>query len=289
MGIKGAILGDIAGSMFEQHYMSEAIAALRESGDYELYNDKSTFTDDTVTSLAIKKAMLTDKDFEKALVEVCQNHRFCGFGRSFYDWVFLDNDMDPEVWSLLHPGEKQLTIREPYNSWGNGSAMRVSFVGEYLKNVYERSIVEEWAKKSAEVTHNHPEGIKGAQVIAVCVWMAERGVSKEEIYDYAQLKYPKMVYQYGIDRPISEYKESMTFKVSCMDSVPVAIRCFYETNSFEECMRLINSMKCDADTIGAMAGSICESYYGCCFSKEKDMEIIEQYLTDDLLKILNMV
>jgi ADP-ribosylglycohydrolase len=143
------------------------------------------------------------------------------------------------------------------------------------------------ATKSAEVTHNHEEGIKGAVVTATCIRMAKDGASKEDILQYAISKYSSKArnypYRFGCDRAYKDYFDETKMDETCMTSVPIAIRCFYESSSFEDCMRKINSLCCDTDTIGAIAGAICESYYGSCLgSKEKDMAMILRYLPSEL-------
>ena len=157
MAVIGAILGDIAGSQFEFNRP--------ENLDYkhcELFTNRCSYTDDTIMTLAVKKAILADADFTKTMREVGQPYPYSGYGGRFYEWMYGENP-------------------KPYNSFGNGSAMRVSFVGEHFDALED---VISMAEKSAEVTHNHPEGIKGAVVTAVCIWMARHGKTKEDIFQY---------------------------------------------------------------------------------------------------------
>lgn len=277
MGIKGAIIGDIIGSRFE--FSKDTM-----SNNDPILTKDCHYTDDTVMSIACMMACLNNSDFVNQYVNFGNKYPNVGYGFSFKRWLNPEIQFDKE-WLDKHPNEPIVNWREPYNSFGNGSAMRVSFVGQYLKNNPVEDVID-LAKRSAEVTHNHEEGIKGAIVTAVCVWMAENGKTKQKIAEYAISQYPKSVYQFGVDRPIEEYIDKMKFYVSCQDSVPFAIKCFLETNSFEECMRLICSVKCDTDTIGAIAGSICESFYKRCFSPKEDMCILKLYLDNELYELI---
>lgn len=262
MGIVGAILGDIAGSPFEFQW-DKASINFRRYKKYELFSDKCMATDDSFMSIATMNACLTDCNFAKAYREYGLTYP-ASYGGRFGTWLFCP-------------------MMGPYNSFGNGSAMRVSFIGEH----YPMEQVKEMATKSAEVTHNHEEGIKGAVVTATCIRMAEDGASKDDILNYGIGQYSSKArnypYRYGCDRPYKDYLDDTKMEESCMVSVPIAIRCFYESNSFEECMRMINSLVCDTDTIGAIAGAICESYYGNCLgSKEADLQMIKKYLPTEL-------
>lgn len=171
MAVIGAILGDIAGSQFEFNRP--------ENLDYkhcELFTNRCSYTDDMIMTLAVKKAILADADFTKTMREVGQPYPYSGYGGRFYEWMYGENP-------------------KPYNSFGNGSAMRVSFVGEHFDALED---VISMAEKSAEVTHNHPEGIKGAVVTAVCIWMARHGKTKEDIFQYVLEQYPAEKYEYSI-------------------------------------------------------------------------------------------
>lgn len=276
MGLTGAILGDIAGSKWEF-----VLHRTKEFTISNLFEKDCCFTDDTVMSIATMDAVENNIPFDVAYRKWGKKYPDAGYGPAFYQW--LNND-----------------DCGPYNSLGDGSAMRVSYIGEKYRL---RKTVEKKAKQSAMVTHNHPEGIKGAVTIAVCVWMAEnlhretpympcidpsekkmRKV-KEKILQYGIKQYPSIKYKYGCDIPVKEYKNKMSSDVTCMGTVPVAIRCFYETDSFGECMKLICSMVCDTDTIGAMAGAICDSFYKGCFREySQNLEILmfNRYLTDEL-------
>lgn len=257
MAVLGAILGDIAGSWLEEN---------RENNfDWEnhpLFDDNCQFTDDTVMTLAIKKAIKDNLNMVDTMQAIGRNYPFCGYGHTFYYWVHCK---DPK----------------PYNSFGNGSAMRVSYIGEH----FEKDIdVRKWARASALVSHNHPEGVKGAVVTAMCVWMAKNGKTKEEILAYASEQYPKEKYKFHPGMSLEEYRKEYHRDITCQTSVPAAIRCFYESDSYISFLRNVFSLDCDTDTIGAIGGGIAEEFY-----KGTGLDnnaIIDKYLTDELKEIL---
>lgn len=262
MGIVGAILGDIAGSPFEFQWDSESLQK-RRTIPYELFSEQCKITDDSILSIACMDACLSDKNFAASYRTFGLSYP-ASYGGQFGTWLYLHQ-------------------MGPYKSYGNGSAMRVSFVGEH----YPMNEVSSMAKASAEVTHNHEEGIKGAVVVATCIRMAEDDATKEDILAYAISQYNTTdnyyPYRYGCDRPYQDYYDDTTMDETCMTAVPIAIRCFYESTSFESCMRMIHCLVCDTDTIGAIAGSICESYYkNCMGSKQADMAILYRYLPSEL-------
>ena len=233
MAIKGAVLGDILGSQYELNRP--------ENLDWQnipIIGDKAKFTDDSVMMLAIKKALIEDSDLVKTMVTIGRKYPFCGYGPKFFGWI--------------------VGRHQPYNSWGNGSAMRVAFVGEYYDD-YEK--MQEMAAKTAEVSHNHPEGIKGAVVTATCIWMAKHGKSKQEIYHYVLAEYPKEDYEYSIGFSLDDIRPRYKWNESCQGSVPAAMRCFYESADYESFMRNIYSLPCDSDTFGAIAGGVAEEFY----------------------------
>ena len=222
----GSIIGDIIGSIYEFHNVKRT--------DFNLFSKDSRFTDDSTMTIAVAKWLVEDSEHSKhTLVETMQklgrSHPDRGYGGNFRRWLFSRNPL-------------------PYNSWGNGSAMRVSPVGLYAKKLSEAL---ELAKISAEVTHNHPEGIKGAQAIAASVFLAKEGLTKSFIKKYITRKFG-----YNLDRSINDIRKGYTFDVSCQGSVPEAIIAFLEGNSFEEVIRLAVSIGGDSDTIACMAGAI---------------------------------
>ena len=261
MAVKGAILGDILGSQYE--------FTRPEDLDWRnvplISGLPMGFTDDTVMTLAVKKAFVEGKDLVETMVEVGRKYPNCGYGGSFYRWI-----MGP--------------IHEPYNSWGNGSAMRTAYIGEAFED-YET--MQKKAADVASVSHNHPEGIKGAVVTASCIWMARRGRSKEEIFDYVLKEYPVSDYEYSIGYSLEEMRPKYEWDVSCQGSVPAAMRCFYESTDYESFIRNIFSLPCDSDTFGAIAGGVAEEFYHGFGNVDAD-RILQEYLNDELMAILMM-
>lgn len=251
----GAIIGDVIGSIYEFDNC--------KSKDFEMFSEDCDFTDDSVMTLAIAKALIpyetvTDYDvFRKELIrtmhEVGNKYPYCGFGGRFFDWILFRHT-------------------EPYNSFGNGSAMRVSPVGWFSKSLEE---CEKLAELTAGVTHNHPEGIKGAVSVAGAIYLARTGHTMDEIKEYAK-KF------YTIDFTLDEIREDYDFYEICQKSVPQAFEAFFESTSFEDTIRNAISIGGDSDTIAAIAGSIAEAYYGV----DEDMkETAFSYLDDYLLEI----
>lgn len=259
MSVKGAVLGDILGSQYEFGRPDDL--------DYAnvplIIDGKASFTDDTVMTLAIKKAILENRDLTEVMVEVGRHYPSCGYGGNFYSWVLGD-------------------VHKPYNSWGNGSAMRVAFAGEYYEDFDE---MQQMAAATAAVSHNHPEGIKGAVVTATCIYMAKHGKSKQEIYDYVLAEYPTDKYKYSIDKDLNTLRKTYVWTEKCCDTVPAAMRCFYESEDYESFIRNIYSLPCDSDTFGAIAGSVAEEFYGGFGEIDAD-DILKNYLSDELYEIL---
>ncbi len=259
MAVKGAVLGDILGAQFE----------FDRPKDLDWKNvplaegDAIGFTDDTVMTLAIKKALITGADLVETMVSVGREYPFSGYGGRFYNWINGDN-------------------HEPYNSWGNGSAMRVAFVGEYYEDFDE---MQRMAETTAVVSHNHPEGIKGAVVTATCIWMARHRKSRQEIYDYVLEQYPIDEYEYSIGYSLDEIRPRYKWNESCQGSVPAAMRCFYESTDYESFIRNIFSLECDSDTFGAIAGGVAEEFYGGFGSVDAE-GILAKYIDEYLMDIL---
>ncbi|WP_051464993.1 ADP-ribosylglycohydrolase family protein [Butyrivibrio sp. FCS014] len=160
--------------------------------------------------------------------------------------------------------------------------MRVSFVGEHFDDYDE---MQKMAEATAVVSHNHPEGIKGAVVTATCIWMAKNGKSKQEIYDYVIEQYPKADYEYSIEYSLDEIRPRYKWNESCQGSVPAAMRCFYESDDYKSFLRNVFSLECDSDTFGAIAGGVAEEFYG--GFGEIDVEsFLKKYLTPKLYEIL---
>lgn len=222
----GAIIGDIIGSTYEFDGV--------KTKDFELFPEGSTFTDDTVLTVATADAILNNKTYEEVYREYPKNFPQRGYGDRFSDWT------------------KNRRVG-PYNSFGNGSAMRVGPIGWAFGTLEE--VLEE-AKKSAEVTHNHPEGIKGAQAVASAVFLARQGKSKKEIKEYIE-----ETFGYNVSQSVDEIREDAVFDETCMVSVPQAIICFLDSSSFEDAVRNAVSLGGDADTQACIAGGIAEAYY----------------------------
>ena len=225
-GIIGAIAGDVIGSAYE----------FNPTRDYtfELFTPVTTFTDDTVLTMANAIWLLEDDKHQpetlvNIMLDLCRRYPDRGYGGRFAQWILSD---DPQ----------------PYDSFGNGSAMRVSPVGYYAKTLDEAL---ELAKVSAEVTHNHPEGIKGAQATAAAIFLARKGENKWEIRDYIE-----KTFGYNLSRTLEEIRPTFSFDETCQRTVPEAIICFLEGKDYEDVVRLAVTLAGDADTLAAIAGSI---------------------------------
>ena len=255
----GAILGDIIGSRFE--FSNTAI-----NKDFKLYTKDSTYTDDTVMTLAIADALMCvnnrydENEVKKMIIQKMKEygHRYplAGYGYSFSKWLFSESD-------------------QPYGSYGNGSALRVSAIGYMYDNLEDTINAARW---SAEVTHNHIEGIKGATATAAIIFLARSGKNKKYISEYI-----KNNYDYDIDTPLSVLSSRNEHIESCMDSLPKSIVSFLEGNSFIEVIRNAVSLGGDTDTIGAIAGAMAESYYG--IPQEYDYIYLNK-LDDDMLETI---
>ena len=237
----GAIIGDCVGSPYEFDLglSKEHLAHL----DFPLFSKISKFTDDTIMTIAVGEAVMNgrnDPNLTRREVTKCMQlwgakYPHGGYGGRFKDWL---KEKDPK----------------PYNSYGNGSAMRVSSVG-WLYDTMEE--VLEYAEITAAITHNHKEGIKGAQAVAAAIFLARTGRSKEEIKQYIE-----GTFHYDLNRTIDEIRPGYGFDETCQGSVPESIIAFLESESFEDAVRRAVSLDGDADTQGAIAGSIAEAFYG---------------------------
>ena len=230
----GAIIGDIVGSRFEWNNI--------KSKDFDFLTYKCFPTDDSVMTLALAQAILVSKpdhsDLSKNAVECMQsvgrNYPDCGYGGGFYKWMFSD---DPK----------------PYNSYGNGAAMRVSAAGFAANSIEEAKDI---SKKITEVTHNHPEGIKGAEATAISIYMAKTGSSLLEIRDYIDKNY------YSMDFTLDGIRATYKFNETCQGTVPQALMAFFESTDFEDAIRNAISIGGDSDTLAAICGGVAEAYYG---------------------------
>ncbi len=229
-GIIGAICGDIIGSVYEFNSI--------KTKEFELFGDRSTFTDDTVMTLAIANWLSKDKTSEDVLIKELQlfGNRYigAGYGRMFLNWLREE-----------HP--------QPYGSWANGSAMRVSPCAWAANSLEE---AQDLAYKSAVVTHNHPEAVKGALATVDAIYLARIGANKDEIKDHVETRY-----EYNLNRSLNEIRPFYSFDVSCAGSVPESIICFLEADDFEDTIRNCVSLGGDADTQAAIAGGIASAYW----------------------------
>lgn len=272
----GAIVGDIVGSRFEWNNI--------KTKDFELFTGDCFFTDDTVMTLAVgkgiaevgallfKKRPPSDYDYfgydnfadffsnkiTKKMKEIGRNYPLCGYGGKFFRWMFSDDS-------------------EPYNSFGNGSAMRVSACGWYAFSMEEAVYL---SRLVTETTHNHPEGIKGAEATAAAIYLAREGKSIAEIRDYIDANY------YPMNFTLDEIRDEYEFDVTCQGTVPQAIMAFLESTSFEDAIRNAISIGGDSDTLAAITGSIAEAYYGVpAWIRERAMSYLDKLTHSILLDV----
>ena len=253
----GAILGDIIGSPYEFDMGDK-------TKNFPLFSEESCFTDDTVMTIAVAEAFMDVPDEEEVirwrLVQSMQKwgHRYprAGYGARFGFWLV---SRDPQ----------------PYNSWGNGSAMRVAPVAWVFNDL---DTVRRMARISADVTHNHPEGIKGAEATAAAIFLGRTGHSKAEIKAYIE-----SVFGYDLSRTCDEIRPTYHHVESCQETVPEAITAFLEGESFEDVIRTAVSLGGDCDTLTCIAGSIAEGFYGV---PEKLKQECRDRLPEDLRNVL---
>ena len=241
----GAIAGDIIGSVYEGYNI--------KTTDFPLFSESCRFTDDTVLTVALADNILSGTRYVQKLKAYYSYYPYAGYGETFSVWAASENI-------------------EPYNSWGNGSAMRVSPVGfayDTLDEVLKR------AKESAEVTHNHKEGIKGAQATASAIFLARSGKSRGEIKAYSE-----ETFQYDLSQSLDEIRPHYQFDVSCQGSVPQAITAFLESNDYEDAVRKAISIGGDSDTIACITGGIAQAFYKGVpdHIKQKTFEILDERL-----------
>lgn len=267
----GAILGDIIGSPYE-------FDQGEKTKNFPLFSETSAFTDDTVMTIAVCDAFLSaygksDEEIKDALIDSMKKwgraYPDAGYGENFGLWLRLDD-------------------RKPYNSFGNGSAMRVSSVAWLYKSIKD---VRHAARLSAEVTHNHPEGIKGAEAVASAIFLGRIGSSKAEIREYIEKEF-----QYDLSRTCDEIRPGYHHVESCMETVPEAITAFMEGVNYEDVIRNAVSLGGDCDTLTAIAGSIAEGYYGvpsplkrACYERiPADMQAVLQRFEEAMFRVLYM-
>lgn len=254
----GAIIGDIVGSRFEWINI--------KTKEFELFTDKCSFTDDSVMTIAVADALMRAEGNVDTLPEyaiesmqhIGRPYPHCGYGGSFYYWIYSD---DPR----------------PYNSYGNGAAMRVSACGFAAKSLEE---AKAFSNAVTAVSHNHPEGLKGAEATAVAIFLARSGKDISEIKQYIQKEY------YPIDFTLDEIRDTYRFNETCQDTVPQALEAFLESSDFEDAIRNAISIGGDSDTLAAITGGIAEAYYGIP-QDIKDRALA--YLDDRLLEVVRKI
>lgn len=223
----GAIAGDIAGSIYEWHNV--------KSKDIPLFTEKCFFTDDSVLTVALADTILSGTLYAENLKKFYQLYPSAGYGGSFHKWAQSANS-------------------EPYNSWGNGAAMRISPAGWAFDDL---NTVLSKAEEFTAVTHNHPEGIKGGQATAAAIFLARTGRTKAEIRNYIET-----TFGYDLNRHVDEIRPSYTYDVSSQGTVPQAVSAFLDATDFEDALRNAISLGGDSDTIACITGGIAESFYG---------------------------
>jgi len=248
----GAIAGDILGSIHEFHPI--------KTKNFDLLNSECVFTDDTVMTAAVADSLMNKIPYVESLQMWGRKYPRAGYGGWFSKWI--DSDFP-----------------KPYNSFGNGSAMRCSSVGWLFED--EGSVLEE-AKKSAEITHNHPEGIKGAQAVALGVMLCRQGSTKLEIQEKLE-----DLFDYDLSQTMEQVKFNYSFDVTCQGSVPQAITAFLESEDFEDAIKNAISLGGDADTQACIAGALAEAFY----MKIPDQikEFVLTRITPDILDVLHQL
>ena len=228
----GAIIGDVIGSPYEGRRMKFF------DYDFPLLNEKSTFTDDTILTVATAKAILENIPYKDVYLDFGRRYRNKGYGTAFQEWL---NSKDPQ----------------PYNSWGNGAAMRISPIPFYMAGKIDGyEYCSEFVEESAECTHNHPDAVLSSQALAEAIMRAVDGDSKEDIKEKIS-----SIYQLEFKNDWQFYRDNYKFDLTCKGTVIQALTAFFESNSFEDCIRKAVLMGGDTDTLACIAGSIAEAYY----------------------------
>ena len=258
----GAIIGDIVGSIYEFNNI--------KTKEFEFFGKNCFFTDDTVMTIAVAKALVewnrseSTELFKNKLIDIMHDYGNkypdCGYGARFNEWIKNKSKI-------------------PYNSFGNGSAMRVSYVGWFADSMIEALNL---AKITAEVTHNHYEGIKGAQAVAAAVFLARKKKTMKEIRSFITQNF------YKINFTIDGIRDTYSFNETCQDTVPQALEAFFESNSFEDAIRNAVSIGGDTDTLCAITGAVAEAYYGVDEdTRETALSYLDNYLLDEYDYIMN--
>lgn len=245
----GAIAGDIIGSVYEHSPI--------KTKDFPLFHRQARFTDDTVLSVAVAGAILDEVDYASAIRQIGRRYPRAGYGANFIHWLMTDE-------------------APPYNSWGNGSAMRVAPVGFAFDDA--DTVLRE-AASSAAITHDHPEGIRGAQATALAVFLGRKRTSKAEIREQVTQRFG-----YDLARTVDEIRPGYSFDVSCQGSVPEAIISFLDSDDWEDAVRNAVSLGGDSDTLACITGGIAEAWYGAV--PEAVQQQVMTLLPDDLAGIV---
>ncbi|MCX7977276.1 MAG: ADP-ribosylglycohydrolase family protein [Bellilinea sp.] len=244
----GAIVGDVLGSVYEHHPI--------QTEDFDLFHPDCIFTDDTVMTVAIAHAILRGQSYAAAMKFFGRLYPDAGYGGQFIYWIFEDE---------VHP----------YNSWGNGAAMRVSPIGFAYPDI-ETVLIN--AAQSAEVSHNHPEGIRGAQATALAVFLAKQGAKKTTIREEINRRFG-----YDLTKPLREIRASYCFDVSCQGTVPPALIAFFESQNYEDAIRKAISLGGDSDTLACITGGIAHAYYQ--HIPTEIVEFVRERLPDEFIEI----
>ena len=244
----GAIAGDIIGSVYEYRGI--------KTKEFPLFDARCNFTDDSVLTIAVADAILSGAPYVDSIRKIGQRYPGAGYGGNFSRWLHSED-------------------YRPYNSWGNGSAMRVSPVGFAFSTEGE---VLRQARMTAEITHNHPEGIRGAEATALAVFLARTDHSKEDIREQISTRFG-----YDLARTVDDIRPSYSFDVSCQGTVPEAIIAFLDSDSYEDAVRNAVSLGGDSDTLACITGGIAEAFYGSVPDEIKAK--VEEILTPDLWEV----
>jgi len=249
----GTIIGDIVGSRFEYNNTDRT--------DFDLFTPECSYTDDTICTVAVADAILNGNSYKESLLKWCRKYPDPkgAYGRSFESWI---HQKDPK----------------PYNSYGNGSAMRVGPVGWAFDS--EKEVLEQ-AKLTAIISHNHPEGVRGAQCVAALIYSLRKRNIRKRVSDITLFVRSK----FGYTIPsLKSLKSANTFDCTCQGTVPQAIRCFMQSKYFEDTIRITMSIGGDSDTLGAIAGSIAETWFDI---PEQIKSKALEYLPDDMIEVID--
>ena len=247
----GAIIGDTIGSIYEFCNI--------KTTEFPLFSESSEPTDDSVMSIAVAEWLLTDPErtqqkLEDSMVKWGHKYPRAGYGGAFASWLFSPQFLYGYRDDTNTDEDSKYGTRHPYNSWGNGSAMRASACGWAAHSIEEAL---DLGKRSAEITHNHLEGIKGAQCVAAAIFLARMGASKEEIRAYIV-----DTFGYDLSRDCDDIRPGYYFDVSCQGTMPAALAAFFDSYDYESAVRLAVSLGGDSDTIACITGGIAEAFYG---------------------------